>query len=261
MMKSNCIYFILFALSTTLLLTSCKSKNKPETDNQVTTEEAPTKEENATAVKEMLRQGVAKAVRTLTSENGFFNSDSLKVAMPEDIQSVIDNIKKIPQGDKLVDNALSQINKVAGASAEPIAAIINTAIDSMSVDEANAILLSDSAAATHYLQKIVREPLHMACEPIIIQSLDKKMLGNITPRDTWIALAENYNKVAGSKVGKIAKLQTADSELDDFVTDKILDAVFYLIAKEEMNVRKHPATRISKSMAKTFGWLDKKEKR
>lgn len=260
MMKSNYIRLFLLVLSVSLLMTGCKPKDKPDSNHQTATE-APTKEENAAAVKDMLRQGVNKAVRTLTSENGFFNSDSLKIAMPEDVQSLIDNVKKIPQGDKLVDNVLSQINKVAGASAEPIGVIINAAIDSMSVDEANSILLSDSAAATHYLQKIVREPLHTACEPIIIQSLDKKMLGNITPRDAWVTLAENYNKVADSKVGKIAKLQTADSELDEFVTDKILDAVFYLIAKEEINVRKHPAARISKSVAKSFGWIDNKKKK
>ncbi len=240
------------------LATGCKSKNKDTESSGNTTTEVPTESEKATAIKEMLKQGVSKAVGTLRSENGFFNSDSLVVSMPEDIQNIIDNIKKIPQGDQLVNSALAQINNIAGISAEPIGEIINAAIDSMSIEEANNLLLSDSAAATHYLQKIVRKPLHAACEPIILQSFDKKIVGNITPRDTWNALADNYNKVAGSKVGKIARLQAAESELDDFVTDKILDAVFYLIAKEEMNIRKHPATRISQSMAKTFGWLDKK---
>lgn len=258
MIKSSYFHFFLFIISAILLATGCQSKKRSERDNHIVTE-IPSEEEKAAAVKDMLRQGVDKAVKTLTSENGFFNSDSLKISMPEDIQNIIDNIKKIPQGDLLVDNVISQINKIAGASAEPIGAIINAAIDSMSVEEANHLLLSDSAAATHYLQKIVREPLYATCEPIVIQSLDKKMLGNITPRDTWITLAENYNKVAGSKVGKIAKLQTAESELDDFVTDKILDAVFYLIAKEEMNIRQHPAARISKSVAKAFGWIDNKK--
>lgn len=216
----------------------------------------PTEEEKVIAVKEVLKQGVDKAVQALSSESGFFNGDSLFTSLPKDIQNMLNNITKIPQGHNLVNNALEQVNTITGAVAEPVGAIFYAAIDSLSVIDVNHLLLSDSAAATHYLQQLVRAPLHTACEPIILQSLDKKMVGNITPRDTWNTLSDNYNKMAKSKVGEITKLQPIESEIDSVVTDKIIDAVFLLIAKEEMSIRKHPAARISKSVAKSFGWID-----
>lgn len=235
-----------------LLFTGCNSQKSDESVKS----EIPTEEEKVQAIKDVLKQGLDKAIHILSKENGFLTNDSLKITLPAEAQSLIDNIKKLPQGNELLDNAMSQINQVAGSSIEAIAPVINDAIDNMSVEEANRILLADSAAATAYLEKITRAPLHTACEPIILQSLDKKIWGDITTRNTWTILADNYNKLADSTVGKIANLEAVELELDGFVTEKILDAIFYLIAKEEMNVRKHPATRISKSMAKSFGWID-----
>lgn len=168
----------------------------------------------------------------------------------------MDNIKKLPQGKELLDNAVTQINQVAGSSVEKIAPVVYAAIDSMSVEDANRILLADSAAATAYLEKVTREPIRKACEPIIVESLDKKILGEVIVQDSWLLLVDNYNKLAGTTIGKMAKMEPVDMVLEEFVTGKVLDAVFYLIAKEEMNIRKHPTTRISKTIAKTLGWID-----
>lgn len=233
------------------LLTGCKLNKTNDSDSQV-----PTEEEKIEAVKEMLKQGLDKAVNILSAENGFRGNDSLQITLPEELQTAIENIKKLPQGNTLINNALSQINRVAESSVTVMAPVISAAIDSMSVDEVNRILASDSAAATAYLEKIARSPLQTACEPIILQSLDKKIAGDITARNTWSTLAENYNKLADSRVGKITDIKPVEVELDGFVTEKILDAVFFLIAKEEMSIRKHPGTRISQSVARSFGWID-----
>ena len=246
---------LIYLLNIGLICMSLLSCNNKKT-NETTETEVPTEEEKVQAIKEVLKQGLNKAISVLSEENGFLTDDSLKITLPAEAQGLIDNIKKLPQGNELLDRTMSQINQIAGSSIETIAPIINTAIDSMSIDEANRILLADSAAATAYLEKITRAPLQATCEPIILQSLDKKIWGDVTTRNTWTTLANNYNKLADSTIGNIANLETVELELDQFVTEKILDAIFYLIAKEEMNVRKHPATRISKSMAKSFGWID-----
>ena len=246
---------LLFSISMLLIaLTSC---NLGKSNNQDV--KTPTEEEKAEAVKEVLKQGLNKAIATLSSKDGFLSDDSLKIAFPDNIQAMIENIKKLPMGKTLVDNAMKQINQVAGSSIEAAAPIINAAIDSMSVIDVNRILLADNAAATEYLENVSRKPIHIACEPIITQSLDKALIGNITTRNTLNALVDSYNNLAESNVGKITDLKPVEMEIDKFVTEKMLDAVFYLIAKEEMNIRKHPGVRIGKSMAKSFGWIDKKK--
>ena len=243
-------YFRIFSVVILLFqLTGC---NMCKSNKQ----EVPTEEEKVEAIRETLKQGLNKAKNMLSSEKGFFNSDSLKFIFPEEVQSMVKNLKKLPMGNELVNDAITQINQVAESSIKTIAPVIDAAIDSMSVEEANRILLADSAAATAYLEKMSRAPLQAACEPIIMQSLDKVIYGDITIRNTWGTLADNYNKLADSNVGKVVDLKPVEVELDEFVTEKILDAVFYLMAKEEMNIRKHPGVRISKSMAKSFGWID-----
>ena len=244
------IYFRIFCVFVLLFqLTSC---NMCRPNKQ----EVPTEEEKVEAIKETLKQGLNNAKNILSAKNGFFNSESLKIIFPEEVQSLIKNIKKLPVGNELVNDAITQINQVAESSIKAIAPVIDAAIDSMSVEEANRILLSDSAAATAYLEKISRVSLQVTCEPIVMQSLDKVIYEDITVRNTLSTLAGNYDKLANSNVGKVADIKPVEVELDEFVTEKILDAVFYLMAKEEMNIRKHPGVRISKSVAKSFGWID-----
>ena len=242
----------LIACITCLLIisTSCRNQKSDKIENEV-----PTEEEKAQAVKDILKQGVEKATAILSAENGFLADDSLKITLPEEAQNLIKNIKKLPKGEELLNKVIIQVNQAAGNSISAITPIINTAIDSMSIEEANRILAADNAAATAYLEKIMREPLHTACEPIIIQSMDKDMYG-LSTRSTWNNLIDMYNDMANSGIGKIANIEPVDVALDDVVTKKILDALFYLIAKEEMSIRKHPGTRISKSVAKSFGWID-----
>ena len=251
---SHCFRLLFSVFMLLGFLTSCNFSKSNNQDVKV-----PTEEEKVEAVKETLKQGLNKAIATLSSKDGFLSDDSLKIALPKDVQAIIENIKKLPMGNTLVDNAIKQINQVAGSSIEAVAPIINAAIDSMSVEDVNRILLADNAAATAYLENLSRAPIQVACEPIIAQSLDKNVIGNITTRSALNALVDNYNNLADSKAGNITNLKPVESELDKFVTEKMLDAVFYLIAKEEMNVRKHPGVRIGKSMAKSFGWIDKKK--
>lgn len=239
------------------LLTACNSgsdKNKTIT--------VPTEEEQIQAVKDLLKQSVNEAIADLTKQGVFSNSDSLKIKFPKELQFIVENAKKIPQGSKLLENTFQQLDSVTENSLKIIKPVINAAIDSMSVEEANKILLAkNEAAATEYLIKILKEPLLIACRPIVIQSLDKQIMNDITPRNSWSVLANNYNKFAKSKIGEIANVNPLEEEiLDEFVTESILDAVFYLVAREEKKIRKHPGTKISQSVVEHFGWLDKNNK-
>ena len=249
-MRTN--WFLLSFLLITISLSGCSSdKNKVS---------IPTEEEQVQAVKDLLKQSVNEAIADISQQGVFLNNDSLKIKLPKQAQDVVDNIKKIPHGDKLLENTLQQLNGVTESSVIVMKPIIDAAIDSMSVEEANKILLAkDNAAATDYLIKILKEPLLIACQPIVVQSLDKPIVKDITPRSSWSVLANNYNKVANSKIGGFTDLNPIEENIiDEFVTESILDAIFYLVAKEEMNIRKHPGTKISQAIVKHFGWLDMK---
>ncbi len=242
--------FLILFIACLVLLSGCIFFGK-------NAKEVPTEEEKAEAIKETLKQGVGKAIGLLGSNEGFLQNDSFKIELPEGAKSIAEYMRKLPKGNEMVDNTLLQINKAAEMSVKTIGPVINAAIDNMTVEEANKILLSDSASATAYLQKIAGPSLHAACEPIIISSIDKTIVGDLKARDVWNNFAKSYNGISDTGIGKIIGLKPVDVDIDGYVTDRVLDAVFSLIAREEMNIRKHPASRLSQSMIKTFGWLDK----
>lgn len=227
-----------------LLLTACNQKSATQAE-----------EEKVQALKDVLREGLDKAITVLSDENGFLTNESLAIALPAEAESLIKNIQKLPQGTEMLNSVMSQINQVASSSVEKVAPILYDAIDNISVEDVNRIVKADDAAATAYLEQRIRVPVQKACEPVILNSLDKQLWGEITTRDTWEMLIGNYNKLAGTSVGRIANLQPVDMVLEEFVTEKMLDAIFVLMAREEMNIRKHPATKMSKSAASILGWI------
>ena len=69
-----------------------------------------------------------------------------------------------------------------------------------------------------------------------------------------VQLAQQYNKCAetGSKCGLVKKEQV---NLEQYVTQKTLDGVYLMMAKEEAAIRQDPIGQSSKLLKKVFGAL------
>jgi hypothetical protein len=69
-----------------------------------------------------------------------------------------------------------------------------------------------------------------------------------------VQLAQQYNKFAemGSKFGLVKKEQ---ANLEQYVTQKTLDGVYLMMAKEEAAIRKDPVGQTSNLLKKVFGAL------
>ncbi len=67
-----------------------------------------------------------------------------------------------------------------------------------------------------------------------------------------VQLAETYNKYAemGSKFGVVKK---EDAKIEQYVTNKALDGLYLMIAKEEAAIRKDPVGQASSLLKKVFG--------
>jgi hypothetical protein len=64
--------------------------------------------------------------------------------------------------------------------------------------------------------------------------------------------------VAKTPVGMIAGLKTVNVSLENYVTEKALDALFVKVAEEEKAIRVDPVARVSALLKRVFGQLDKK---
>ena len=64
--------------------------------------------------------------------------------------------------------------------------------------------------------------LYSLYKPKITNSTEKDIIGNISTKDSWIALTGKWNSVANSVAGKLAGLKPVNTDLDDFLTTKAL---------------------------------------
>ena len=136
------------------------------------------------------------------------------------------------------------------------APIFASAIREMTIQDAFGILKGDNNAATLYLKNKSYTKLKGLFLPKVRTSLDKKLIANLSTNESWTLLTKSYNQVATSFVGQLADMETVNSQLDEYVTHKALDALFLKVAEEELQIRKDPMKRVSSILRKVFSQLD-----
>ncbi len=217
-----------------------------------------TNADNIAGLKSSLDVGIEKSVSLLGVENGFFNDAALKLLLPKEAQPIIDNIKLIPGGQDLVDKAVLSINRTAEDAVNEATPIFKNAIKNMTISDAMGILFGAENSATEYLRANTYTQLKTAFAPKVKASLAKPLVANVSTTQTWNSLSSGYNSVANSTIGKIAGLKSVNVNLEDYVTEKALDALFVKVAAEEKAIRTNPAARVNEILKKVFGQLDKK---
>ena len=80
----------------------------------------------------------------------------------------------------------------------------------------------------------------------------------MSTNQTWNLLCSNFNGVANSSVGKFSGLKPVNVNLEEYVTEKALNALFIKVAVEEKAIRTNPKARVTTLLQNVFGQLDKK---
>jgi len=209
-------------------------------------------------LKSSLNIGIEKAVGKLGIENGFFNDAVLKLILPPEAKPITNNIKLIPGGQDLVNKTVLALNRTAEDAVKEATPIFKNAILHMSFQDAIGILYGKENAATDYLRQNTYAELKAAFAPKVKASLSKPLVANVSTNQTWSLLCSNYNGVANSTVGKFSRMKPVNVNLENYVTEKALDALFIKIAEQEKAIRTNPTARITSLLQNVFGKLDKK---
>jgi len=196
-------------------------------------------EEVGSGLKEALTRGIEAGVAQLSKPDGYFKDMAIKILMPEEAKNVESKLRALGQG-KLVDDAIESMNRAAEQAADGAKDIFVAAIKSMTLQDAMSILRGADDAATQYLNKSTRAVLTEKFRPVIKVALDK-----VGATSHWNAVFTTYNKIPF--VNKV------NPDLEQFVTEKALDGLFVQIAKQEKEIRKNPAARVSDLLKKVFG--------
>jgi hypothetical protein len=217
-----------------------------------------TESEVVSGLKEALSLGAKNAATKLAAENGYYGDAAMKIFLPEEAKTIVDNISKIPGGDKLVEDAILRINRAAEDAAKEVAPIFVNSVTQMSIKDAFGILKGADNAATQYLRNTTYTELYNLYKPKIKASTEKKLIGNISTKDSWVTLTSKWNTLANSLAGKIANLKPVNTDLDDYLTNKALAGMFTKVEGEELKIRKDVNARVTASLRRVFGSLDSK---
>ena len=194
-------------------------------------------------LKEALTVGVDDAVKSLSAENGYFDSP-YKILIPEEAKKVTSKLSKVPGFQDVEKNLIDKMNQAAEIAAKKAGPIFLNSIKQMSFKDATNILMGDQDAATRYLEKTSRDELYKTFLPIIQQSLDE-----VNARSYWSDAVTAYNKIPFTK--------DLNPELDDHVNSKALDGMFELVELKEGGIRNDVGMRTSPLLQEVFSKQDK----
>ena len=102
------------------------------------------------------------------------------------------------------------------------------------------ILSGGDTAATEYFRRATQDALRKRFLPIVARATSQ------------VELAEKYNQYADTAVA-FGLVRKEDANLDDYVTQKALDGLFFMVAEEEKKIRKDPVGAASAIIRKVFG--------
>lgn len=225
----------LSAIFFSIIFTSCDNfLSKLPTGVGVTESEA------GEGIKEALGQGLVKAVLQLNREDGFFKDALYKILMPPDAQKVVNTLRDLGMGN-MVDKAIFQINRAAEDAAGFAKPIFVDAIKSMTINDAIGLVKNGDTSATHFFRVKTTDKLIAAFLPVIKSSLDK------------LDATKYYSDVINTYNNFPTTFKKINPDLPGFVTGKATDALFDLVAKEELNIRQNFAARTTELLRKVFG--------
>ncbi len=227
-----------------LCLTACTTAQINQTIGEVNKtlggEQPPTTAEVGEGLKEALVKGISKGSDQVSQLDGYFKNPEIKIPFPPDVKKVENTLRDIGLGGE-VDKFIMTLNRGAEDAAREAKPIFVSAIKSMTIQDAWAILKGEDNAATEYLKKTTSAQLKEKFKPVIQTSLSK-----VNATKYYSDLVSRYNK--------IPFVDKVNPNLDDYATDKAIEGLFVMIAKEEKSIRKDPVARTTELLKKVFGY-------
>ena len=193
-------------------------------------------------LREALDNGISKQVTKLTSKDGFYKNDLVKILMPEELQKVDKALRTVGLGS-LADEGIKALNRAAEDAVSEATPIFVNAVKEITFNDVKTILLGTDGAATEYLTSKTQAALYSKFQPVIQNSF-----GKVGADQIWTNLITKYNTIP----------LTADvnPDLTDYVTQQALSGVYKMIAIEEKEIRTKVSSRTTTLLQQVFALQD-----
>jgi hypothetical protein len=192
-------------------------------------------------LKAALESGATAAVKLLGRPDGFWGNEQLRIPLPEWLRRS-EKLLKLSGLGKELDALKLGINRAAEQAVPQAQTLLISAVKSMTVSDAKAILAGGDDSVTKFFAGKTRAPLTARFLPIVTQTTEK------------IGLAQQYNGL----VDQVARFGVSGSgavRIETYVTDKAVDGLYFVIGEEERRIRRDPVGASSAIVRKVFGAL------
>jgi hypothetical protein len=195
-------------------------------------------------LKDALTIATKTAAGKVSVLDGYYKNSLIKIPYPNEVKQVMDVAKRIPGGQKYIDEFVVSLNRAAEEAAKQAAPVFLDAVKQMTISDGLTILQGKSNEATMFLKAKTETSLKAKYKPIVKKALDK-----VQVTKHWTKVASYYNKIPF-----VTKL---NPNLEDYTTQKALDGLFLMIGKEEEKIRKDPGAQVTQTLKDVFGGLFK----
>lgn len=195
----------------------------------------------AAGLKEALNQGAGNAVSKLGKTDGFLGNPQVRIPLPDSLKKADRMLSRLGMGKYTQDLEVS-MNRAAELAVPEAKTLLLNAVKQMTFQDAKNILTGGDTAATDYFRAKTSQPLQAKFLPIVQQATAK------------VQLAQKYDQFAG-KASRLGLLDEKQANLEQYVTQKALDGLFFMIAQEEKSIRADPVGQTSKLLKKVFSTI------
>ena len=197
--------------------------------------------EAVAGLKTALNRGSAAAVKALGRPDGFMKNARVRIPLPESLARAEKTMRRVGLGE-YADEMVLAMNRAAEAAVPHAQELLVDSVKKMTVADAKGILTGGDTAATAYFRRTTRSQMRTRFLPIVSKATAS------------VGVARSYNQYADKAAG-LGLISREDANLDEYVTQKALDGLYFMIGEEEKKIRKDPVGAGSEILKKVFGAL------
>jgi hypothetical protein len=190
-------------------------------------------------LKEALQIGTGNAVQNVSQVDGYYKNPKIRIPLPENVQKVEKILRGVGYGPK-VDAFKLSMNRAAERAAPEAKSLFIDSIKQMTFSDAKKILQGRENEATLYFEDKTRGRLNELFKPIVHTTMAE------------VGVTRRYQEL-DAKVRSIPFAESMSFDLDEYVTGKGLDGLFFKVAEEERKIRQNPAARVTDLLKEVFG--------
>lgn len=190
-------------------------------------------------LQEALKVGTENAVVQTGGVDGFLMNKAIKILMPKNLQTIEKPLRMVGYGPQ-IDEFVVGMNRAAEKAVPFAKEIFWDAIGQMTFDDARKILAGDDTAATDYFKAKTSKKLHAAFRPSVETVMNE------------VGVNRQYNELIG-RYQSVPFAKNIAFDVNQYVTEKATDGLFYVVGQEEKKIRTNPAARVTDLLKEVFG--------